>query len=89
MPYIDPAVDLTDYTTLEIYGYTTNKITSLTRYFGIWAAEPTSAATPAAKVDMVDTLSSYLIDVSELSGTYYLGTQYGQCDTIVYRLIFS
>lgn len=91
MSYIAPAVDLTEYNTLEIYGYTTNKITSLTRYFGVWTAKPTSTATPAAKVDMIDSPapSSYLIDVSELSGNYYLGTQYAQCDTIVYRLIFS
>lgn len=89
MSYVEPAVDLTEYNTLEIYGHTTAQVTSLKRYFGVWAAEPTSSDTPVANVDMIDTLSSYTMDISALSGKYYLGTQYSTCATKVYRLILS
>jgi hypothetical protein len=89
MSYIEPAVDLTEYNTLEIYGHTTDKMTSLEKYFGVWESIPTSSDVPVGEVNMTDTLDSYTIDISKLSGEHYLGPQYAVCGIKVYRLIFS
>lgn len=89
MSYIEPAVDLTEYNTLEIYGHTTDQMTSLEKYFGVWESIPTSSDVPVGEVNMTDTLDSYTIDISKLSGEHYLGPQYAVCGIKVYRLIFS
>lgn len=89
MSYIDTGLDLTDYDTLEIYGYATAN-----RYIAFWDVKPTSAnvisgETPAASVTMAKGTEPemYTLDVSSLAGVYYLATQYATGNTYVFSLI--
>ena len=84
MAYIKPAVDLTNYKTLKISG-----AAGANRWFGVWNQVPNSSDIGVvAKVIMgpSDTPVLYTIDVSNLSGSYYLGTQYAVETTYVYDL---
>lgn len=86
MAYIKPSIDLTKYATLKISGYV---VGSNNRYFGVWSREPQeSNPSVVAKVVMSGgtTPSSYTIDISKLSGSYYLGTQYAVSSTRIYDL---
>ena len=89
MSYLDTGFDLTDYTTLEIYGYATAN-----RYIGVWNPKPTSSLqassdpVPKASITMAKgtTPSLYTLDISKLSGVHYIATQYATADTYVYRM---
>lgn len=86
MAYLKPPIDLTKYTTIKISGYV---VGSNNRYFGVWSKTPYDVnPSVVAKVVMSGgtTPSSYTIDISKLSGSYYLGTQYFVSDTIIYDL---
>jgi hypothetical protein len=86
MAYIKPSIDLTKYATLKISGYVEG---SQGRYFGVWSRVPQeSNPSVVAKVVMSGgtTPSSYTIDISKLSGSYYLGTQYAVSSTRIYDL---
>lgn len=87
MAYLKPAVDLTDYKTLKISGFATAD-----RKFAVWKTVPDSGnAGMTASVVMKHgtSKSSYTIDVSNLTGNYYLGTQYGTGGTTIYELILE
>ena len=70
--YLTPAIDLTDYKTLKISGYSATG----ERHFSVWSRVPsTYNYDEVASVTMLagSTPSSYTIDVSSLSGNYYIG----------------
>lgn len=84
MAYLKPAVDLTDYKTLKISGFATAD-----RKFAVWKTVPDSdnaGMTASVVIKQGTSKSSYTIDVSNLTGNYYLGTQYATGDTTVYDL---
>lgn len=84
MAYIKPSIDLTKYATLKIYGYA-----GANRRFCVWKQTPNSnnaGIVASATISSGSAPSSYTIDVSELSGNYYLGTEYGVSDTTIYDL---
>lgn len=84
MAYIKPPIDLTKYATLKISGYAGAK-----RRFCVWKQGPNSYNTGiVASVTMSagSKPSSYMIDVSSLSGSYYLGTEYAVDATTIYDL---
>ena len=84
MAYIKPSIDLTKYATLKIYGYA-----GANRRFCVWKQTPNSnnaGIVASATISSGSAPSSYTIDVSKLSGNYYLGTEYGVSDTTIYDL---
>lgn len=84
MAYIKPAVDLTNYKTLKISG-----AAGANRWFGVWNQVPNSyhnGVVAQVTMGLSDTPVLYTIDVSSLSGSYYLGTQYAVETTYVYDL---
>lgn len=84
MAYIKPSIDLTKYATLKISGYAGAK-----RRFCVWRQTPNSNNTgivASATMSASSAPSSYTIDVSNLSGNYYLGTEYAVSDTTIYDL---
>lgn len=88
MAYLKPPTDLTKYSTIKISGYV---VGSSKRYFGVWNKIPQeweASSSVVAKVDMSGgtTPSSYTIDISNLSGSYYFAPQYYVNDTIIYDL---
>lgn len=87
MAYLKPAVNLTGYKTLKISGFATAD-----RKFGVWKTVPDSnnaGMTASVVIKQGTSKSSYTIDVSSLTGNYYLGTQYATGDTTVYELILE
>ena len=87
MAFLTPAVDLTEFSTLKINGFAT-----AARKFGVWSATPDSDnKNLKASVTMAKGTTStlYSLDVSNLTGSYYLGTQYATGDTSVYELYFE
>lgn len=87
MAYLKPAVDLTDYKTLKISGFATAD-----RKFAVWKTVPDSdnaGMTASVVIKQGTSKSSYTIDVSNLTGNYYLGTQYATGDTTIYELILE
>lgn len=87
MAYLKPAVDLTDYKTLKISGFATAD-----RKFAVWKTVPDSdnaGMTASVVIKQGTSKSSYTIDVSNLTGNYYLGTQYAIGDTTIYELILE
>lgn len=87
MAYLKPAVDLTDYKTLKISGFATAD-----RKFAVWKTVPDSGnagMTASVVIRRGTSKSSYTIDVSNLTGNYYLGTQYGTGDTTIYELVLE
>ena len=84
MAYIKPSIDLTKYATLKISGYAGGN-----RRFCVWNQTPNSYHTGiVASVTMSAGSSprSYTIDVSNLSGNCYLGTEYAVSSTTIYDL---
>lgn len=84
MAYIKPSIDLTKYATLKISGYAGGN-----RRFCVWSQTPNSYNTGiVASVTMSAGSSprSYTIDVSNLSGNCYLGTEYAVSSTTIYDL---
>ncbi len=84
MAYIKPAVDLTNYKTLKISG-----AAGANRWFGVWNQVPNSnhsGVVAQVTMGLSDTPVLYTIDVSNLSGSYYLGTEYAVETTYVYDL---
>ena len=87
MAYLKPAVDLTDYKTLKISGFATAD-----RKFAVWKTVPDSdnaGMTASVVIKQGTSKSSYTIDVSNLTGNYYLGTQYATGGTTIYELILE
>lgn len=87
MAYLKPAVDLTKFNTLKISAFADDN-----RKFGLWKAVPDSSnkgLVAYAIIKSGTSPSSYTIDVSKLSGNYYLGTQYAVASTTVYDLRFE
>ena len=87
MAYLTPAVDLTNYKTLKISGFATAD-----RKFAVWKTVPDSnnaGMTASVVIKQGTSKSTYTIDVSSLSGSYYLGTQYATGDTTVYELVLE
>ena len=87
MAYLKPAVDLTDYKTLKISGFATAD-----RKFAVWKTVPDSdnaGMTASVVIKQGTSKSSYTIDVSNLTGNYYLGTEYAAGDTKIYELILE
>lgn len=87
MAYLKPAVDLTEFNTLKISAFAGGD-----RKFGLWKAVPYSdnkGLVAYAIIKSGTSPSSYTIDVSKLSGNYYLGTQYAVASTTVYDLRFE
>lgn len=87
MAYLKPAVDLTEFNTLKISAFAGSD-----RKFGLWKAVPNSdnnGIVAYAIIKSGTSPSSYAIDVSKLSGSYYLGTQYAVAETTVYDLRFE
>lgn len=85
MSYLKPAIDLTNYATLKISGYADGSDT----YLAFWSKIPQEyAPSIVAKVVLSNgsSPSSYTIDVSKLSGSYYLGAQYAGADIVTYDL---
>lgn len=84
MAYIKPPIDLTKYSTLKISGYA-----GANRRFCVWNQTPNSNNTgivASATMKTGSAPSSYMIDVSKLSGNCYLGTEYAVSDTTIYDL---
>ena len=85
MSYLKPAIDLTNYTTLKISGYAY----AADAYLAFWSKIPQeNAPSIVAKVVLSKGSSpaSYTIDVSKLSGSYYLGKQYAVTYIVTYDL---
>ena len=86
MAYLKPPTDLTEYSAIKISGYV---VGSQERYFGVWSKVPQEYdPSVVAKVIMSGGTAptSYTIDISSLSGSYYLAPQYAVNDTIIYDL---
>lgn len=84
MAYIKPSIDLTKYATLKISGYA-----GANRRFCVWNQTPNSYNTgivASATMSAGSSPRSYTIDVSNLSGNCYLGTEYGVSSTTIYDL---
>ena len=84
MACIKPQIDLTKYTVLKISGYAGGS-----RRFGVWKQFPNSyndGIVASVAMSAGSTPSSYTIDVSSLSGSYYLGTEYAVGSTTIYDL---
>ncbi len=87
MAYLKPAVNLTGYKTLKISGFATAD-----RKFGVWKTVPDSnnaGMTASVVIKQGTSKSSYTIDVSNLTGNYYFGTQYVTGDTTIYELVLE
>lgn len=87
MAYLTPAVDVTEFNTLKISAFA-----SADRKFALWNNKPNSYETgivASVVIKQGTSPSAYAIDVSKLSGSYYLGTQYAGGDTTVYDLRFE
>lgn len=85
MSYLKPAIDLTNYATLKISGYADGSDT----YLAFWSKIPQEYdPSIVAKVVLSNgsSPSSYTIDVSKLSGNYYLGAQYASANIVTYDL---
>lgn len=85
MSYLKPAIDLTNYATLKISGYADGSDT----YLAFWSKIPQEYdPSIVAKVVLSNgsSPSSYTIDVSKLSGNYYLGAQYAGANIVTYDL---
>lgn len=85
MSYLKPAIDLTNYATLKISGYADGSDT----YLAFWSKIPQEYdPSIVAKVVLSNgsSPSSYTIDVSKLSGSYYLGAQYAGSNIVTYDL---
>ena len=84
MAYIKPSIDLTKYATLKISGYA-----GANRRFCVWNQTPNSYNTgivASATMSAGSSPRSYTIDVSNLSGNCYLGTEYSVSSTTIYDL---
>lgn len=84
MAYIKPSIDLTKYATLKISGYA-----GANRRFCVWSQTPNSYNTgivASATMSAGSSPRSYTIDVSNLSGNCYLGTEYAVSSTTIYDL---
>lgn len=85
MSYLKPAIDLTNYATLKISGYADGSDS----YLAFWSKIPQeNDPSIVAKVVLSNGSSpaSYTIDVSKLSGSYYLGGQYAAANIVTYDL---
>lgn len=85
MSYLKPAIDLTNYATLKISGYADGS----DAYLAFWSKIPQEYdPSIVAKVVLSNgsSPSSYTIDVSKLSGNYYLGAQYAGANIVTYDL---
>lgn len=85
MSYLKPAIDLTNYATLKISGYADGS----DAYLAFWSKIPQEYdPSIVAKVVLSNGSSpaSYTIDVSKLSGSYYLGGQYAAANIVTYDL---
>lgn len=85
MSYLKPAIDLTNYNVLKISGYADGN----NAYLAFWSKVPLEyAPSVVAKVTLSNgsSPSSYTIDISKLSGNYYLGAQYAAADIVTYDL---
>ena len=85
MSYLKPAIDLTNYATLKISGYADG----FDSYLAFWSKIPQEYdPSIVAKVVLSNGSSpaSYTIDVSKLSGSYYLGGQYAAAYIVTYDL---
>lgn len=85
MSYLKPAIDLTNYATLKISGYADGS----DAYLAFWSKIPQEYdPSIVAKVVLSNGSSpaSYTIDVSKLSGSYYLGGQYAAAYIVTYDL---
>lgn len=85
MSYLKPAIDLTNYATLKISGYADGSDS----YLAFWSKIPQEYdPSIVAKVVLSNGSSpaSYTIDVSKLSGSYYLGGQYATAYIVTYDL---
>lgn len=84
MAYIKPSIDLTKYATLKISGYAGGN-----RRFCVWSQTPNSyhnGIVASVTMSAGSSPRSYTIDVSNLSGNYYLGTEYVVSSTTIYDL---
>lgn len=85
MSYLKPAIDLTNYNILKISGYCDGG----NAYLAFWSKVPLEYdPSVVAKVTLSNgsSPSSYTIDISKLSGNYYLGAQYAAADIVTYDL---
>lgn len=85
MSYLKPAIDLTNYSILKISGYCDGG----NAYLAFWSKVPLEYdPSVVAKVTLSNgsSPSSYTIDVSKLSGSYYLGAQYAVANIVTYDL---
>ncbi len=85
MSYLKPAIDLTNYSILKISGYADGN----NAYLAFWSKVPLEYdPSVVAQVTLSNgsSPSSYTIDISKLSGSYYLGGQYAAADIVTYDL---
>ena len=85
MSYLKPAIDLTNYSILKISGYCDGG----NAYLAFWSKVPLEYdPSVVAQVTLSNgsSPSSYTIDISKLSGSYYLGAQYAVANIVTYDL---
>lgn len=85
MSYLKPAIDLTNYSILKISGYCDGG----NAYLAFWSKVPVEYdPSVVAQVTLSNgsSPSSYTIDISKLSGSYYLGAQYAVANIVTYDL---
>lgn len=85
MSYLKPAIDLTNYSILKISGYCDGG----NAYLAFWSKVPVEYdPSVVAQVTLANgsSPSSYTIDISKLSGSYYLGAQYAVANIVTYDL---
>lgn len=85
MSYLKPAIDLTNYSILKISGYCDGG----NAYLAFWSKVPAEYdPSVVAQVTLANgsSPSSYTIDISKLSGSYYLGAQYAVANIVTYDL---
>lgn len=85
MSYLKPAIDLTNYSILKISGYCDGG----NAYLAFWSKVPLEYdPSVVAQVTLSNgsSPSSYTIDISKLSGSYYLGAQYAVVNIVTYDL---
>lgn len=85
MSYLKPAIDLTNYSILKISGYCNGG----NAYLAFWSKVPVEYdPSVVAQVTLANgsSPSSYTIDISKLSGSYYLGAQYAVANIVTYDL---
>lgn len=85
MSYLKPAIDLTNYSILKISGYADGN----NAYLAFWSKVPLEYdPSVVAQVTLSNgsSPSSYTIDISKLSGNYYLGAQYAAANIVTYDL---